>query len=209
MTIDNSSSGVARSETGFLAMSPDSRLPTPDSRSFPRLSEKILPRLYNSMCIFTWPSPRKLIQIGCILLMAGGIAACRQIADSTAKLNLNTTKIEAIAQNRKVGATVYLRGTVENRAPFLGAGAYKLADRTGTVWVFTTEPLPPVGEKMLLRGRVNYEAIEVVSAEKLDIGDFYIEELERITEEKPESEPAPTQGKIISIPTASAMPSPP
>lgn len=179
------------------------------SRSFPRLSEKIVPRVFNSMCSFTWLSPAKFVQIASVLLLAGGMVGCRQIADSTAKLNLNTTKIEAIAQNRKVGAKVYLRGTVENRAPFLGAGAYELADRTGTVWVFTTDPLPPVGEKMLLRGRVQYEAIEVGGAEKLDIGDFYIEELERITEEKPESEPAPTQGKIISIPTASAMPSPP
>jgi hypothetical protein len=140
------------------------------------------------MCIFTWPSPAKFVHVASVLLLAGGMVGCRQIADSTAKLNLNTTKIEAIAQNRKVGAKVYLRGTVENRAPFLGAGAYKLADRTGTVWVFTTEPLPPVGEKMLLRGRVNYEAIEVSGAEQLDIGDFYIEELERITEEQPESE---------------------
>ena len=170
-------------------MSADSRLPTPNSPSFPRLSEKIVPRVFNSMCIFIWPSLTKFVPIASVLLLTGGMVGCRQIADSTAKLNLNTTKIEAIAQNRKVGAKVYLRGTVENRAPFLGAGAYQLSDRTGTVWVFTTDPLPPLGEKMLLRGRVQYEAIEVSGSENLDIGDFYIEELERITEEQPESEP--------------------
>lgn len=117
-----------------------------------------------------------------LLSLTPGMIGCRQIIESTTQLARQTTNIEAIAQQRKVGAKVYTEGTVAKLAPFVGAGAYQLQDSTGTIWVFTTQPLPSIGQQMFIRGQVNYEQITVEGAPGLDIGDFYIRELERITD---------------------------
>lgn len=127
----------------------------------------------------------KMIWLALTLLLLGGMVGCSQIIESTTTFTRQTTKIEAIAQQSKVGAKVYLQGTVANRAQFLGAGAYQLEDETGAMWIFTTEPLPTIGEEMLVRGQVNYEQITVENTPGLDIGDFYIKELERIPETPP------------------------
>ncbi|MDT9188464.1 MULTISPECIES: hypothetical protein [Limnospira] len=117
-----------------------------------------------------------------LLSLTPGMIGCRQIIESTTQFTRQTTKIEAIAQQRQVGSKIYIEGTVANLAPFVGAGAYQLQDSTATIWVFTTQPLPSVGEQMLIRGQVNYEQITVEGLPGLDIGDFYIQELERITD---------------------------
>ncbi|RAQ48629.1 hypothetical protein B9S53_02270 [Arthrospira sp. O9.13F] len=111
-----------------------------------------------------------------LLSLTPGMIGCRQIIESTTQFTRQTTKIEAIAQQRQVGSKIYIEGTVANLAPFVGAGAYQLQDSTAT------QPLPSVGEQMLIRGQVNYEQITVEGLPGLDIGDFYIQELERITD---------------------------
>ncbi|MEL7035666.1 MAG: hypothetical protein AAFO04_08640 [Cyanobacteria bacterium J06592_8] len=122
------------------------------------------------------------------------LLGCEEIATSTAKLSLNVTAIENL-QKRKAETKVYVKGVVESHAPFVGAGAYQLEDKTGGVWVFTTNRLPELGQEMLIRGVVSYESITLEELEGIDIGSVYLQELERIQE--PASEQGEDQEKLI------------
>lgn len=124
-------------------------------------------------------------QISIVLLFVTGLIGCQNIRHSEAWINFNSAKIEALLQKQKTGATVYLQGKVENQAPFLGAAAYQLQDNTGSIWVFTTQPLPDIGQEMLIRGKVEYKSIQLKQLNQKDIGDVYVKELERLDIPKP------------------------
>jgi hypothetical protein len=53
-------------------------------------------------------------------------------------------------QNREVG----LKGDVVDSVSFLGRGAYKLDDGTGTIWVVSTHGVPRRGARVGVRGTV-------------------------------------------------------
>lgn len=126
--------------------------------------------------------------ISILLLLTAGGGGCESLTTSSPPLlRFNTTKIARL-QKRKPDAKVYVQGVVENQAPFVGAGAYQLEDNTGSVWVFTTQPLPELGRKMLIRGQVAYESIQLEGLPEEDLGDVYLKELERIEEPSPEKE---------------------
>ncbi|MGL5082634.1 MAG: hypothetical protein ACRC8A_14200 [Microcoleaceae cyanobacterium] len=124
------------------------------------------------------------------LLMLAGLYGCRDLATSEAQSSPQTTKISHL-QNRKSAAKVYVRGNVQEQAPFLGAGAYQLEDPTGSVWIFTTTPLPGLGKEMLVHGQVSYETIMLEGLKEQDIGEVYLKELERIQAE-PQASPDPS-----------------
>ena len=116
------------------------------------------------------------------LLLLLGLGSCENFSPSTPEIGRRwrVTKIVHLQQKRKVGAKVYVEGTVERQAPFIGAAAYQLQDSTGSIWIFTTEPLPEIGEEMLIRGKVEYESITLDELKGQDLGDIYLQELERI-----------------------------
>jgi hypothetical protein len=76
----------------------------------------------------------------------------------------------------KVGKTVYLTGKVVHLAPFLGNGAYQLADGTGKIWVVTTKTLPQKNQQINLKGKIAYQSLPLAEQE---LGEFYLVELER------------------------------
>lgn len=129
----------------------------------------IKPRFFQTFSI--------LLFLGLTPLLFG----CEQLATSTAKLSLNVTSIDSLPK-RKADTRIYVKGTVESHAPFVGAGAYQLQDNTGNVWIFTTDPLPPLGQEMLLRGQVRHERISLQELPGEDIGGVYLKELERLQE---------------------------
>jgi hypothetical protein len=104
------------------------------------------------------------------------------------QLDLNVSQIEKIQIKGKIENQVYLKGIVESRAPFLETGAYQLADNTGSIWIFTTAELPKIGTKITIKGKIRYQSIVVPQLGNKDVGDFYIEELERIEEENYEQQ---------------------
>ena len=109
---------------------------------------------------FSFPQKfTKTWQISIVLLFVTGLVSCQSISHSESWINFNTAKIELLQQKQKIGAKVYLRGKVKSHAPFLGAGAYQLQDNTGSIWVFTTQPLPPLGQDLLIQGKVEYKSI--------------------------------------------------
>ncbi len=137
------------------------------------------------MILLIKPQLNLFSQLTLLLALMSGLGGCENLSQSTTQLQrrLRTTPIAHLEQKRKVGAKVYVTGTVENQAPFVGAAAYQLQDSTGSVWVFTTNALPDMGEKILIQGKVEYESITLEEMGGQDIGDIYLKELERIEDE--------------------------
>lgn len=88
-------------------------------------------------------------------------------------IGTNTTKIGQILQNPNVDAIVHVQGQVTNRAPLLGAGAYKLNDESGTIWVFTNQTVPNVGDEVLVKGQLRFQSIPVSGYE---LGEVYVQQ---------------------------------
>ncbi|MCL2927387.1 MAG: DNA-binding protein [Trichodesmium sp. St16_bin4-tuft] len=118
-----------------------------------------------------------------IILLVSGLIGCNQITETAIKLNLNVSWIGKIQRKGKIDNQVYLKGVVEGRAPFLETGAYELTDSTGSIWILTRAELPKIGAKITIKGKIRYQSIVVPQLGNKDVGDFYIEELERIEEE--------------------------
>lgn len=116
---------------------------------------------------------KQACRFGSISLMLGGILGC----GSLAQMNMPVTNIADIRQNYTKYSTIYLKGKVENQAPFLGTGAYQVRDETGSIWVFTTQALPTKGDEILLKGEVQYKSIPLAGQ---DLGEVYIDELEQV-----------------------------
>jgi RecJ-like exonuclease len=81
--------------------------------------------------------------------------------------------------------TVQLQGTVIDRAPLLDAVVYQLQDGTGEIWVLSSEPEIEQGDRVRVRGTVRFERIAI---EALELGEAYIEEIERQVEVVDESD---------------------
>jgi RecJ-like exonuclease len=72
--------------------------------------------------------------------------------------------------------TVQLQGTVVDRAPMIDAVVYQLQDGTGKIWVLSADPEVEPGDRVRVRGTVRFEQIAI---EALELGEAYIEEIER------------------------------
>lgn len=88
-------------------------------------------------------------------------------------MGVNPTKISDIPQNANVETIVYLQGQVTNRAPLLSSGAYQLKDTTGTIWVFTNQTLPNVGDQVLIKGKLQFQSIPIGVQE---LGEVYVQQ---------------------------------
>jgi hypothetical protein len=113
---------------------------------------------------------------GILAIVVAGLLGCQQLSDFGIRTFL-LTPISAIEQ-KKDGTQVYLQGNVIHQAPFLGSGAYQLKDDSGnSVWIVTTDSLPPLGEEILIRGKVQYKSLPLAEQ---DWGEFYILELKQL-----------------------------
>jgi hypothetical protein len=91
--------------------------------------------------------------------------------------------IESLSTQTKQEDYIYLRGKVTNRAPFLKNGTYEVTDQTGQVWVLTSQPLPPIGETILVKGQLHSEHLSLAGQEKEQL---YITEVEKSSENESE-----------------------
>ncbi|HAC63566.1 MAG TPA: DNA-binding protein [Cyanothece sp. UBA12306] len=113
------------------------------------------------------------------------------------------TPIRELLEDEKTeDEAIYLQGTVVDRAPFMDNGSYQLQDETGTVWVLTNGVLPQTGDQIMIKGQIQYQAIDLGGQ---DLGELYIVEVEQLdnqpknpnqqgqpvstSESKPESKP--------------------
>jgi len=127
----------------------------------------------------------------CCLLLAGGLVSCSRFGLGGVKLGnwgTNVTKISDIQQNKDSNTTIYLQGQVAVRAPFLQAGAYKLQDATGAIWVLTNQTVPNVGDEVVIKGLLQFQAIPVKGQE---LGEVYVQEEQQL--ERKAGKVVPTQ----------------
>lgn len=119
-----------------------------------------------------------VLKLGAITILLSGLLGCGKVG-----LNVPITKIGDLQQNRTAYSTVYVKGRVENQAPFLGTGAYEVRDGTGSIWVLTTRTLPNPGDEVLLKGEVQYKSIPINGQ---DLGEVYIAEIELLNRTLPQ-----------------------
>lgn len=115
-----------------------------------------------------------------VMLLVTSLISCGKITETAIKLNLNVSRISKIKTKGKIDNQVYLKGTVESQAQFLETGAYELTDDTSSIWIFTTAELPEVGMEITIKGKIRYQSIVVSELGNQDVGDFYVEEVERV-----------------------------
>ncbi|MEG3858661.1 DNA-binding protein [Microcoleus sp. herbarium12] len=115
-----------------------------------------------------------------LLILTSGLLSCGNLPMSQLNLGFNVASIGDIQQKRQVDGQVYLRGKVENRAPFVGNAAYQLQDGTGKMWILTKQALPQLGDEVLLKGEVRYKSITVKELANQDLGEVYVEEMEQL-----------------------------
>ncbi len=77
-------------------------------------------------------------------------------------------------------ATVYLQGTVGDRAPLLQGQLYELQDPTGSIWVLSSNKTLKTGDRIRVKGQVRYQAIDLAGQ---DQGEAYIEEQQQLQPE--------------------------
>lgn len=106
----------------------------------------------------------KYISLWGVLL--GSLASCKPSQISIAQIS-----------TRKVGKTVYLKGEVVHLAPLVDTSAYQIEDFTGRAWVVTTKVAPQIGQKINIKGKIEYQSLPFAERE---LGDFYIVELEQL-----------------------------
>ncbi|MCU0515572.1 MAG: hypothetical protein MUC60_01675 [Oscillatoria sp. Prado101] len=132
------------------------------------------------------PRKTQILALTSLSVLLGGLTAAAQM---TLFRSNGETDLGDIQQKRDVNSTVYVRGKVEKRAPFLGkGGAYQLQDATGNVWVITNKTLPNLGDEVSIKGSVNYESIPVAGQE---LGEVYIKEQEQL-----QRQPAPKSRSV-------------
>ncbi|WP_448562111.1 hypothetical protein [Trichothermofontia sp.] len=127
------------------------------------------------------------------IALTGGLLSCGNLAqlDEPGVVDVTAGEITPISQvlsqtqpdrsgHASPGASlplpVQLRGQVMEVAPLLQGGAYRLQDRSGSIWVLTTASLPSVGETLRIQGEAHYQPITIAGQ---DLGEFYIRELDR------------------------------
>ena len=116
--------------------------------------------------------------IPCFFLFGVGIVSCSGSLGvggiNISQFGVNVTKISDLKQSKE--AKVYLQGQVATRAPFLEAGAYKLQDATGTIWVITNQ-VPNVGDGVLIKGQLQFQSVLVNGQE---LGEVYVQQEEQL-----------------------------
>ena len=130
-----------------------------------------------------WVKAFRTIPLWSILL--GGLCSCGNLTNAGLNFDFNTTKIAQIQEKQKLEAQVYLKGKVKNRAPFLGTAAYQIQDSTGMIWVVTKNTVPQPGEEIFIKGLVRHKSIKFKQLAGQDLGEIYIEEIEKIKNTAP------------------------
>jgi hypothetical protein len=106
------------------------------------------------------------------LILLGMLTGCQRVT--------TVQNVQAHPHRNWFTETVYLQGTVGARAPLLKGQVYELQDQTGTVWVLSHMTQLQSGDRVLIKGRVRYQAIEIAGQ---NLGDVYIEEQQQLEPE--------------------------
>lgn len=97
---------------------------------------------------------------------------------SVLPLPMVQTPITAVATllEESPSQQISAQGQVTQVAPLLSGGLYELTDETGSLWVMTTEVLPPLDSTLRVQGQLQQESIPV---EGVEFGGVYLVESDR------------------------------
>ena len=127
----------------------------------------------------------QILSLSILLTTVMAISGCQEFIDNSlvalGKEELAITSIERISK-QKSGRTIYVKGKVTHRSPFLGSAAYQLQDSSGTVWIVTANSLPTQGEEVFIKGKIQYQSLPI---QEQELGGFYLVELQQLTNEPP------------------------
>lgn len=131
----------------------------------------------------SYPKVKNLVLLPFWFLLLGDLCSCGNLTESSLSVssekNVTVTNISDLVKKAPTNSTVYLKGNVGSRAPFLGSGAYEVLDKTGSIWVVTKQTLPKTGDLVLIKGKVQYESIPLIfAAGGKDLGEVYVQESE-------------------------------
>lgn len=117
----------------------------------------------------------------CFFLFGVGVVGCSGShlgigGINLSQLGVNITKISDIKDNKQ--GTVYLQGQVATRAPFLEAGAYKLQDATGGIWVITKQTVPNLGDQVVIKGQLQFQSVPVGGQE---LGEIFVQQEQELS----------------------------
>lgn len=117
----------------------------------------------------------------CFFLFGVGIVSCSGSnlgigGINLSQLGVNVTKISDIKDNKQ--GSLYLQGQVATRAPFLEAGAYKLQDATGAIWVITKQTVPNLGDQVVIKGQLQFQSVPVSGQE---LGEVFVQQEQELS----------------------------
>lgn len=117
----------------------------------------------------------------CFFLFGVGLVGCSGSnlgigGINLSQLGVNVTKISDIKQTKE--GTIYLQGQVATRAPFLEAGAYKLQDATGGIWVITKQTVPNLGDQVVIKGQLQFQSVPVSGQE---LGEVFVQQEQELS----------------------------
>lgn len=116
------------------------------------------------------------------VLLGMGLIGCSSLGNFNIALsNPSVTFISDLQKYQGESNIVELKGTVSDRAPFLGSGAYLLQDTTGAVWVMTDKAIPKRGDKVAIRGEVKHQSIAIAGQTSQELYILEVMQLERVS----------------------------
>lgn len=114
------------------------------------------------------------------LALLSGVYGCGKLPQATNSINLelaaNAVNIRDLNIQRDKDATVQLQGTVAVVVPLVDWRAYQLQDKTGKIWVITTNRKLQLKQQVAIKGKLRYHSIPLAST---DFGEVYVEEMQR------------------------------
>lgn len=109
--------------------------------------------------------------VGCL-----GFASC-QLNQSSDKVEVTITPVGELNTDPGGPESVYVQGTVRDRAPLLNQTAYLLQDNTGQIWVLTNNSPPESGQTLTIQAKIKLKSI--VLQQQLS-EEVYLQELRQL-----------------------------
>ena len=121
-------------------------------------------------------SSRKIqvLRISAIALFLGGLTSVA--IGLFFRPDLPLRNISELDKEKDVNSTVYIKGKVVKKIPFLESRAYELQDESGSILVVTKKDFPPLKKDISIRGELEYQSIPLAGK---DEGELYVKEQER------------------------------
>ncbi len=123
----------------------------------------------------------KIKVISLSLLILPGLIGCYN--SPYLGFNFSPSEIAQLKVSKDTDSQIYLQGKVVKIVKFLDSSAYLLEDTTGSIWVYTRQELPKIGNSILIQGQLQYQNIPI---EDQELGEYYVIELKQIELDKPE-----------------------